>query len=66
MCTGDLTLVSTGKDLEFDHSPERKCRDFGALGSWVRSRMWEYEKWTNMITVGGPFVSTSLVYMAQR
>lgn len=57
MCTGDLTLVSTGVDLEFDYSPPRKCRDFGAVGGWVRERMWEYERWTNMVTVGGPFVS---------
>lgn len=58
MCNGDLTLVSTGVDLEFDHSPPRKCRDFGAVGAWVKQRMWEYERWTHMITVGGPFVST--------
>src|ERR1700712_5421057 len=43
MCQGDLTSVSTGKDLEFDHAPERKCRDFNALGNWVKDRMWEYE-----------------------
>lgn len=59
MCTGDLTLVSTGVDLEFDHSPPRMCRDFGAVGKWVKERMWEYERWTGMITVGGPFVSPS-------
>lgn len=61
MCTGDLTLVATGDDLEFDHSPPRKCRDFDALGGWVKSRMWEYERWTNMITLGGPFVSIILL-----
>ncbi|KAE9982320.1 hypothetical protein EG328_010980 [Venturia inaequalis] len=57
MCNGDLTLVSTGVDLEFDHSPPRKCRDFGAVGAWVKQRMWEYERWTHMITVGGPFAN---------
>lgn len=61
MCQADLTLVSTGADLEFDHSPPRRCRDFGAVGRWVKERMWEYERWTNMITLGGPFVSTFLL-----
>ncbi|QDS76522.1 hypothetical protein FKW77_005911 [Venturia effusa] len=56
MCQGDMTLVSTGVDLEFDHSPPRQCRDFEAIGRWVKERMWEYEKWTSMITVGGPFI----------
>ena len=31
MCTADMTLVSTQTDLEFDRSPDRKCRDLKLL-----------------------------------
>lgn len=52
MCNADATLVSTGKDLEFDHSPARQCRDFDALSAWVMSRPWDADlyfglQWTN-------------------
>jgi len=57
MCTGDMTLVSTGSDLEFDHSPPRQCRDFGAASRWVLGHAWDYERFTGMITLGGPHVS---------
>jgi hypothetical protein len=57
MCNVDMTLVSTGKDLEFDHSPPRQCRDFEAASAWVMGRFWDYEKFTGMITLGGPHVS---------
>jgi len=59
MCNGDLTLVSTGEDLEFDHSPPRKCRDFGAISDWVLEKKWEYERYTGMITLGGPWQGLS-------
>lgn len=42
MCTGDLTLVSSGSDLEFEKGPERQCRDFHAIGDWVRRWRWGY------------------------
>ncbi|KAF2399115.1 ATP-dependent DNA helicase [Trichodelitschia bisporula] len=53
MCNGDVTLVSTGKDLEFDHSPPRQCRDFEAISKWVLDHKWEYERYTNIVTLGG-------------
>jgi hypothetical protein len=59
MCNGDMTLVSTGKDLEFDHSPPRQCRDFDSMSQWVMGRYWNYEKYTGMITLGGPHVSVN-------
>jgi hypothetical protein len=65
MCNGDMTLVSTGKDLEFDHSPPRQCRDFGAMSSWVLRRFWDYEKFTGMITLGGPHVSVDPFVLGQ-
>ncbi|KAF2430725.1 hypothetical protein EJ08DRAFT_218989 [Tothia fuscella] len=55
MCNSDVTLVSTGADLEFDHSPPRQCRDFDAVGEWVLGRKWEYEKYTGMVNLGGKF-----------
>jgi hypothetical protein len=59
MCNGDMTRVSTGKDLEFDHSPPRQCKDFEAASAWVMGRFWDYEKFTGMITLGGPHVSVN-------
>lgn len=47
MCTGDMTLVSTGKDIEFDHSPPRQCRDFEAISTWVLAHKWDYETFLN-------------------
>ena len=40
MCNLDLTLVSTGHDLEFDHSPPRQCRDWDAVVGWVDRWKW--------------------------
>ena len=40
MCNADLTLVSTGQDLEFDHSPARQCRDWDAIVGWVDRWKW--------------------------
>ncbi|KAF2236270.1 hypothetical protein EV356DRAFT_78282 [Viridothelium virens] len=40
MCNADLTLVSTGQDLEFDHSPPRQCRDWDAVVGWVEAWKW--------------------------
>ncbi|KAI9704619.1 MAG: hypothetical protein M1820_005532 [Bogoriella megaspora] len=40
MCNADLTLVSTGKDLEFDHGPPRQCRDWDAVVEWVDRWKW--------------------------
>ena len=43
MGAGDMTLVSTGEDIEFDHGPARQCRDFDAISSWVFAHKWDYE-----------------------
>ena len=40
MCNADLTLVSTGQDLEFDNSPPRQCRDWDAVVNWVDRWKW--------------------------
>ena len=49
ICHADMTLVSTGKDLEFDHAPPRQCRDFDAVLGWVMDRRYDYNKWLNGI-----------------
>ncbi|KAI9661226.1 MAG: hypothetical protein M1821_009553 [Bathelium mastoideum] len=40
MCNADLTMVSTGQDLEFDHSPPRQCRDWDAIVGWIGTHKW--------------------------
>lgn len=50
MCASDMTVVSTGDDLEFDDSPPRMCRDFEAMGKWVERNAWDYGKYLNDIS----------------
>lgn len=61
MCNGDMTLVSTGEDLEFDHSPPRQCRDFGAMSAWVMRHAWNYERWSGLRSLGGPHAGSHTV-----
>lgn len=49
VCAGDMTLVNTGEDLEFDHGPPRMCRDFDAVKEWVERNAWDFDKYLNGI-----------------
>jgi len=49
LCQSDMTLVSTNRDLEFDKSPPRQCRDFEAVRGWVMRRRYDYDKYLNGI-----------------
>lgn len=55
MCNADLTLVSTGQDLEFDHSPPRQCRDWDAVVNWVNRWKWVPDAIVGM-EAGAPLV----------